>query len=141
MRFLEVNRQLRLLYPKIMADVVDALVEVGGDVRRDAATDLLSINGLVTASVVLARATRTAAGALRWVIRFDQGLLPDITVVARMDAANEAPLDYFLFPALDVADDRVSIAEHNGIFIDAFRFDTLDFFFGIARQVHIEEAA
>jgi DNA invertase Pin-like site-specific DNA recombinase len=140
-RFLEVNRQLRLLYPKIMTDVVDALVEVGGEVRRDGATDLLSINGLVTASVVLARATRTAAGALRWVIRFDQGLLPDITLVARMNAANEAPLDYFLFPALDVVDDRVSIAEHNGIFIDAFRFDTLDFFFGIARQVHIEEAA
>jgi hypothetical protein len=129
-RFLEVNRQLRQLYPKIMTEVVDALAQVGGRVDRDASTDLLNINDLVTASVVLARAERTATGSL-----------PDLTIAIRMDAANAAPLDYFIFPALDVAADHVRLAEHNGIFVDAFRFDSLDFFYGIARQVHIEEAA
>jgi len=140
-RFLEVNRHLRKLYPQVMTDVVDALRQVGGQIERDPATDLLTINELVTTSVVLARSRRTAAGSLRWAIRFDQGLLPDITVAVRMDATNAAPLDYFLFPALDMSPGRLPLAEDNGIFVDAYRFDTLDFFFGIAAQVRIEEAA
>jgi hypothetical protein len=66
------------------------LPDPGGHIERDPTTDLITINELVTASIVLARARRTATGALRWAIRFDQGLLPDITVAVRMDAANEA---------------------------------------------------
>lgn len=140
-RFLEVNRRLRQLYPRIIDDVVDALGRAGGDVCRDPATDLLSINGWVTASIVLARSRRTAGGALRWAIRFDQGLLPDLTVAVRMDASNEAPLDYYLFPSIDVGPSHVRLAEENGIFFDAYRFDSLDFFYGIAEQVRVEEAA
>jgi len=140
-RFLEINRHLRKLYPQVMSDAVDALRQVGGHIEQDPTTDLITINELVTASIVLARARRTATGALRWAIRFDQGLLPDITVAVRMDAANEAPLDYFLFPALDVSPGRLPLSEENGIFVDAYRFDTLEFFFGIAKQISIEEAA
>jgi DNA invertase Pin-like site-specific DNA recombinase len=140
-RFLEINRHLRKLYPRVMSNAVDALRQVGGQVERDPDTDLLTINEMITASIVLARSRRTAAGSLRWAIRFDQSLLPDITVAVRMDAINEAPLDYFLFPALDVSAGRLPLREENGIFVDAFRFDTLDFFYGIAAQVRIEEAA
>jgi len=140
-RFLEINRRLRQLYPKVVDDVVGALERAGGDIERAPETDLLNINGLVTASIVLARSRRTEGGALRWAIRFDQGLLPDLTVAVRMDAANEAPLDYFVFPALDVGPGRLRLAEENGIFVDAYRFDTLDFFYGIAEQVGVEEAA
>jgi len=141
LRFLEINRHLRKLYPQVMSDVVEALRHAGGEVSRDPDTDLLTINELVTASIVLARSRRTAAGSLRWALRFDQGLLPDITVAVRMDAANAAPRDYFLFPALDVSPGRLPLAEENGILVDAYRFDTLDFFFGIAAQVRIEEAS
>jgi len=140
-RFLEINRHLRKLHPQVIGDVVDALRRTGGEIERNPDTDLLTINDIVTASIVLARSRRTAAGSLRWAIRFDQGLLPDITVAVRMDATNEAPLDYFLFPALDMSPGRLPLAEENGIFVDAYRFETLDFFFGIAAQVRIEEAA
>jgi DNA invertase Pin-like site-specific DNA recombinase len=140
-RYLEINRRLRELHPKVVAETVDALRLVGGHVERDPDTDLLTINGMLTASVVLARCRRTAAGSLRWAIRFDQGLLPDITVAVRMDAANEAPHDYFLFPSLDVSSGRLPLAEENGIFVDAYRFETLEFFYGVAAQVRIEEAA
>jgi DNA invertase Pin-like site-specific DNA recombinase len=141
LRFLEVNRHLRRLHPQIVDEVVTALASRGGVVERDADTDLLTINGLLTASVVLSRAWRTAGGALRWAIRFDQSLLPDLTVAVRMDAANTSPLDYFLFPSLDITPGRLRIAEENGIDVDAYRFETLDFFFGIAEQVRVEEAA
>jgi hypothetical protein len=65
--------------------------------------------------------------------------MPDLTVAVRMDAANEAPLDYF--PALDLPPSRLRLAEENGLFVDAYRFDSLNFFYGIAEQVSIEEAA
>ena len=58
-----------------------------------------------------------------------------------MDATNEAPLDYFIFPAPDLPPSGLRLAEENGLFIDAYRFDSLDFFYGIAVQVNIEEAA
>jgi DNA invertase Pin-like site-specific DNA recombinase len=141
LRFLEVNRRLRRLYPQVMAGAVAALAEAGGHIERDPETDLLTINGLLTASIVLARARPTSSGTVRWAIRFDQGLLPDLTVAVRMDAANEAPLDYFIFPAIDLPPSRLRLAEENGLFIDAYRFDSLDFFYGIAEQVSIEEAA
>jgi DNA invertase Pin-like site-specific DNA recombinase len=140
-RFLAINRHLRKLYPQVVNDAVDALRQVGGRIERDPTTDLITINEMVTASVVLARSRRTATGLLRWALRFDQGLLPDITVAVRMDASNQAPLDYFLFPALDVSPGRLPLSEENGFFVDAFRFDTLEFFFGIAKQISIEEAA
>ena len=34
---------------------------------------------------------QTEAGALRWLVKLDKELLPDITVVARMDMANQNP--------------------------------------------------
>ena len=140
LRFLAINRHLRELHPRILGDVVSGLERAGGQVERASETDLLTINGLVTASVVVARARRTGAGALRWAIRFDQGLLPDLTVAVRLDPANERPLDYYIFPALDCPG-SLRLREDNGVFFDVFRFDTLNFFFGIAAQVRIEEAA
>jgi DNA invertase Pin-like site-specific DNA recombinase len=140
-RFLEINRRLRQLHPTIVNEVVDALGREGGVIQRDPKTDLLTINGWVTASIVLARARQTPTGSLRWAIRFDQGLLPDLTVAIRMDASNTEPLDYYLFPSLDIGPPRLRLGEDNGIFVDAYRFDTLEFFYGIAEQVRVEEAA
>jgi DNA invertase Pin-like site-specific DNA recombinase len=140
LRFLEVNRHLRRLHPQIIGEVVAGLEQAGGQIQRDPETDLLTVNGLVTASVVLARAQRTATGSLRWAIRFDQGLLPDLTLAVRLDATNHGARDYFIFPALDCPG-PLRLREDNGVFLDVFRFDTLDFFVGIAEQVRIEEAA
>ena len=54
-------------------------------------------------------------------------------------AANETALDYYLLPALDVRDPRLRLQEENGIYLDAFRFDNLDYFLGMAE--HVEVAA
>jgi hypothetical protein len=88
---------------------------------------------------VLARCRRTAAGSLRWVVRLDEHLLPDLTVAVRMDAANAAPLDYYLLPALDMSPGRLRLAEENGVHLDTYRFDTLDFFVGIAGETRVQE--
>lgn len=139
--FIETNRQLRLMYPQIVADVTEQIRQIGGAVTSDPASDLLTVNDEFTASIVLARCRRTESGAFRWLIRVDAGLAPDITVAIRMDANNQQPLDYYLVPCLDVTVEKLMLAEDNHINLDAFRFDTLDFFFGMAQRMSIPEAA
>ena len=108
---------------------------------RDPETDLLEINGEFSLSIVIARCKQTPAGALRWRLRFDTGLNPDITVAVRMDAGNREPLDFYLFPRIDRASEQVRLAEENGLSLDAYRFDTLDLLCDLAAPVRVREAA
>jgi DNA invertase Pin-like site-specific DNA recombinase len=140
-QFIETNRQLRLMYPKVVADVIERIRHLGGVVATDPLTDLLTVNDEFTASLVLSRCRHTDAGSYRWLIRVDAGLKPDITVAVRMDTENQDPLDYYLLPSLDITFERLMLAEDNPINLDTFRFDTLDFFFGMARRKQIWEAA
>ena len=137
--FVEVNRALRRLHPKVLADVISSLERVGGQVEREADGDLLVVNQEVTVSIVLARCVVRPAGA-RWKVHLDRGLLPDITVAVRMDSTNETALDYYLLPALDMAARKLRLSEDNGIWLDGYRFDTLDYFFGIAERVRVVAA-
>ena len=58
-----------------------------------------------------------------------------------MDAENRDPLDYYLLPSLDMTFEKLLLAEDNAVSLDTYRFDTLDFFFEMARRVRIPEAA
>ncbi len=140
-QFIETNRQLRLMYPQVVADVVGNIRRLEGEVTADPVTDLLTINHEFTASIVLARCQQREDGSFRWLIRVDSGLKPDITVAVRMDAENRDPLDYYLLPSLDMTFEKLLIAEDNPVGIETFRFDNLNFFFGMARRMKIAEAA
>src|SRR5450432_1335458 len=111
--FLETNRRLRELHPEVVNGVMQSLRELGGVVVLDPDNDLLLVNGMLSASIVLCRCQRTAAGGFRWLVRFDEGLRPDITVAVRMEAGNEAALDYYLLPSLDISGAAVRIREEN----------------------------
>lgn len=140
-RYVEVNRALRRMHPGVVADVVAGLRRAGGTVVQDSKTDLLTVNGEFTASVVIARCRETQAGRLRWRIRLDTGLAPDVTVAIRMDDANRAPLDHYVLPRIDMTEPRLRLAEQNGLSIDAYRFESLDFFFALAARSPFAEAA
>lgn len=140
-RYIETNRALRALHPGAMADTVAGIEQAGGQVERDPVTDLLAINGEFTASIVIVRCRQTAAGSLRWHIRFDTGLAPDITIAVRMDQPNQEPLDYYLLPRLDMTVPRLRLAEHNGISLDAYRFETMEPLFGMAARINLQEVA
>jgi DNA invertase Pin-like site-specific DNA recombinase len=140
-RYIEINRALRRMYPQILADVIAGIRNAGGWVEQNSATDLLTINGEFTASIVLVRCQVTTAGSLRWQIRFDVSLWPDITVAIRMDQPNQTPLDYYLLPRIDMTAPRLRLAEDNGVSLDAYRFETLDLFFNLAARTTLLEVA
>lgn len=140
-RYIEINRALRQAHPGIVAQIIDGIADRGGNAVQDPDTDLIRINDEFTASVVLARCFETEGGSLRWRIRLDTGLVPDITIAVRMDEMNEAPRDYYLLPSIDMTMARLRLAEQNGLSLDAYRFDTLDYFYALAGRARITEAA
>ena len=140
-RYIEINRALRRMHPNIVADAIAGIEQAGGSVKQDVATDLLTVNDEFTTSIVVVRCRTTPAGSLRWQIRFDIGLRPDITVAVRMDEPNQSALDYYLLPRIDMTAPRLRLAEDNGISLDAYRFETLEALFGLAARAELLEVA
>jgi hypothetical protein len=138
--YLTINRELRRQHQQLVAEILTNL-QVVATVTRDATTDLLTINYEFSASIVLARCTTTPTGRLRWKIRLDTILHPDITIAARMTGNNDAILDYYLFPTNEMTKQHVRLAEDNGLAMDPYRFDNLDLFTSLAARASITEAA
>lgn len=140
-RYVEINRDLRLLYPHLVSDVIAKLDAVGATVTRDTTSDLLLINGEYSASMVLSRCRQTPAGSLRWLIRINEAVAPDITILVRMDTANQMPSDYYLLPIMDIESPRLLLCEMNGVHLDTYQFENLDYFAAMAVRRKIEVAA
>ena len=141
-RYLETNRALRLMHPEIVAATIAEIERVGATVSVDPVTDLLTLNGEVSLSIAIVRCQETAAGSLRWKIRLDTSLKPDITVAVRLDAGNKHPRDYYLLPWLDVgSSQRIRMAEDNGLYLDAYRTDDLAPLYHLARRHSLVRSA
>lgn len=139
--YIAINRRLRSIHTDLFRSMLLQLQTAGAHIEQNPASDLLKINNVFTTSLVLARCQTTPGGSHRWQIRFDTGLLPDITIAARLAPGNTAILDYYLFPSIDVLWERVRLAPDNGVILDLYRFDDLRFFFSLSRTVDVECAA
>lgn len=140
-QFLEVNKFLRRMHPEVIATTERAIADLGGVINRDPATDLLDINGEFTVSIVLSRCQNHDDGRKRWKIRFDTSLAPDITVAVRLTPDNQSIQDYYLLPRLDFGLPRISLADHNGIEFESYRFDSLDYLHRMAERARFRRAA
>ena len=132
---------LRQLHPQIIAKTETQIAAIGGDVVRDPATDILHVNQEFSVSLVLARCQTHDSGRHRWTVRFDTSLCPDITVAVRLNHANQEALDYYLLPRLDFGQPRISLADHNAIEFECYRFETLDYLYGMGARAKLKRAA
>lgn len=141
-RYLETNRQLRLMHADVVASTILGIEAIGGDVSVAPRTDLLLVNEEVTLSVIIARCQTTRSGAFRWHLRLDAGLRPDITVALRLEPGNVRVRDYYLLPWLDLGTQpRLLMAENNSVFLDAYRADDLGPLFHMLRRHPLERCA
>lgn len=139
--YIAINRALRRMHPDIFAGILDGLRSAGSEVHQDPETDRIVVNDEFSLSVVIVRCLQTPTGLLRWKPRFDTSLMPDITIVVRMDVQNRAPLDYYLFPRIDVASTSMKLAEDNGLSLDAYRFEGPDYLYELSAPISIMRAA
>lgn len=140
-RYLDVNRTLRMLHPELVRSTISEIEALGGTVRQDPSIDLLVVSDEFTLSIVISRAMRTSAGALRWKIRLDAGLNPDITIAVRMDDDNRSVMDYYVLPRIDFGRTCLRIGDDNGLRLDAYRFDTLEYLFHLAARSPLRTVA
>ena len=132
--FIEINRFLRGLHKNIFEETIGKIQEIGGDVKIDAENDLLNVNDYFSASIVICRCKQLPNDSLRWKVRFDTSLFPDITIAVRMSADNKNVLDYYLLPALDFRDPKLLLSEQNKGVLDSYRFPDLSQLFEMARR-------
>lgn len=140
-RYIETNRELRKLHPAVLREVIDGLCASDSDAWQDVENDQVIVNGEFSLSVVIARCIETPTGLLRWKLRFDTSLMPDITIVVRMNRSNRGPFDFYLFPRIDRLSEKLRLTEDNALDLDAYRFDDLDLLYSIAAPIPLPEAA
>ena len=139
-RYLEVNRALRRMYPGLIVEIASGIKAAGGSLSQDPVSDLLWINDEFSAAIVIVRCIQTSSGTLRWKVRLDAPLRPDLTVVVRMGPSNEQIHDYYLLPLLDMQSAALRLFELNGLSLDAYRFDSLVEFFAMSARRALEVA-
>jgi DNA invertase Pin-like site-specific DNA recombinase len=140
-RYVEINRQLRRMHPDLVQQIEREIANLGGSVERDPATDVLWVNREFTVSIVLARCHAVDTGHSRWKIRLDASLAPDISVAARLDDGNQTVRDFYLLPRVDFGPSRISLAEQNAAELESYRFETLDYLYGMAARARLRVAA
>jgi hypothetical protein len=112
---------------------------LGGSVRRDEKTDLLTLNDEIVISLVLARCQTLPNGQHHWRIRFDtERFSPDLTVAVRLDPQNANELDYYLLPRLGLPDQEIRVSNRNSANFECFRFDDLNFFYGMSERERLQ---
>ena len=136
--YVEINRRLRALHPTLIDDTIQRLESVGASIGMDNGDSHLVVNGEYTAALVLSRCLQTPAGSLRWMIRFGNKRMPDISIMVRMNPANDEPSDFYLLPLFDIRTPSLRLAEYNAAYVDAYRFDSLDGFAQLALRTRIE---
>ncbi|WP_437191587.1 recombinase family protein [Planctomicrobium sp. SH527] len=139
--YVEINRRLREARPPLLGNLVERLTGVGATVTRDQMTGFLIVNSEYSANVVLSRCRQTSLGALRWKVNFQDRVIPDITILVRMDEANECPVDYYLLPVMDIPSSHLLLCESNGVLLDTYQFESLDYFTSLSARRRIQVAA
>jgi DNA invertase Pin-like site-specific DNA recombinase len=140
LRYVKINRAMREYHKNHCSRILQDLRDQGVEVR-EGDNGLLEINQEFTASLIISRCRETLTGKYRWLIRLENTLDPDITIGARLTPGNEDILDYYLFPKIEALAAQVRLHGENGVLLDSYRFENLDFFFSMARRVRIEEIA
>jgi hypothetical protein len=139
--YIEANRRLRKVHATQVGSLIESLRHAGATVRHDPVTDLYVINEEYTLSVIVARCKPTFAGSIRWNLRFDSSLRPDVTVAVRLNEENDEALDYYVFPGPDIDTQRMRLRAENGFFLDLYRFENLRFVVGMSERIAIERVA
>ncbi len=140
-QYLEINRFIRRLHPEVIVETESKILALGGQVLRDPATDLLMVNREFTVSIVLARCHALDTGRNRWKVRLDTSLLPDVTVAVRLNHSNQGAQDYYLLPHIDFGRQHLSLADQNAVELETYRFDTLDYLYGMAERTRLRRFA
>lgn len=111
----------------------------GATASWDDKSQTLHINQELRVWVLVVHCQLNDQGNPRWIIGPTDKLKPDVTLALRLDDTNERVQDYYLLPAMENDGSRICLAPRNGIYRDAYRFETPDFLVAMAARVKLSE--
>jgi hypothetical protein len=139
-KYQKTRPSLRRLHRDLYAFVKAQLLLGGATVEKHGHTGAFRVNGEFTACLRLCYCNESG-GTPRWSVCLGRSPSPDVTIAVRLRPGNSEILDYFILPNLDRMGERVFIAKDNACGLEVYRFDTLDFFFGLSKRRNVEQTA
>ncbi len=110
----------------VAANVAREAEALGGQAVFNKKRALLILNGILNVSLRVARVWKAHDGAPVWTI-YRRALLPEGLILAiRLDEQNRFPLDYFVFPALEMRELRIRFSELNDARLHHYRLATAE---------------
>ena len=79
-----------------------------------------------------------SSGKLRWKIKFNVSHYCDVMIFPRLDSTNNSVVDYFMFPAIDVLYNDLTLHENNGFILELYRFDDLSCLENLVKRTSLE---
>lgn len=141
--FIEINKRIRNMHSDVIMDIEEMLRSHGTNIQLDPEFDGIRwLNGELKLSVVVCRCKKSNSGRSKWTVRFERKTNPDFTIVVRMNADNESILDYYIISRFDIDKLDLKLWENNGIFLDIFRHDEIEWFFErYMKRISLKEIA
>jgi DNA invertase Pin-like site-specific DNA recombinase len=135
----EKAQALRRLGERLLTGIAAKIQEQGGSVGADVGGALI-LNREFTVSVQVIQCRPNGFGSFRWRAKLGRASFQaDVLLAVRMDADNNRPLDYYLLPIHAIKLKRLLLREDNGLAIDTFRFDSLNFLLGMGQRTKLME--
>ncbi|BES85376.1 recombinase family protein [Pectobacterium araliae] len=139
-QYIEINKNLRNYHYIEVNNFLNKVTALNNIADTKSHSPLILINDTLSISFIIARCKKLPSGRLRWKIRFENSLKPDVSIVVRMDSINKTPVDYYIFPSLDILFERVILSENNAFHFDFYRFDNLNELYNMIERTAISEA-
>ncbi|EPA3074495.1 recombinase family protein [Enterobacter cloacae] len=135
--YLIINQRLREIHSAEIKRLYDCL-----ELKNIHATvsGLLTVYNNLKISIVPSRCKIMKSGRLRWVVRLERSLEPDISVVLRMDQSNTAVVDFYILPHLEKIESLLDLKENNSFLLELFRFDDLHILTDLLSPYHMRTA-
>ena len=132
------KRRVQAHCREFVQTLVAALAGRGLAAEHDPARNIVRVAGELLVAVVVTRCYRTKYQTLRWIVPIHPAA--DLTLAVRLDGANEAIQDYFMFPRLD-RPGTAWLRPDNHVLLDAYRFRTLEPLLAVTERISVEDAA
>ncbi|WP_227136256.1 recombinase family protein [Kosakonia radicincitans] len=135
--YIELNNYLREYHWQVLEKFKNDVISKNCLIDDIKYHPLIKINDEISISLILCRCNKLKSGKLRWKVRFDAKLNPDLTIVFRMNKDNSDPLDYYILPKLDVAFSNMIMTEKNNLLLELYRYESLETFLNMIQRIDI----
>lgn len=138
-QYIIIQRFLSQYIYKVTERVIKKLVSSNIGIQITAKENIFIISGEVRVLFIASRCYENIRSRMLW--KFKAKACIDLIVVIRMSRCNKVPLDYYVFPAIDISTESkdISLKESNPFHIEVYKVDSLDKLISIAKRRNIME--